>query len=374
MKGLAAVFTDGRRPIDLVSLEVPELKAGGIRIRNTGAAICGSDLHGWRADGDNPPTGRRMVGGHECSGVVDALGAGVTTDSMGRALNEGDRVVYPFFFPCLRCYQCVHGELHACPNRYHPRFKTGSFEEYPFCDGGFAQYWNLPPGHFVFKAPDSIPDQVLATVNCSLSQVTWAIHQGEMKFGDTVVIQGAGGLGIYATAIAADAGASKIIVIDGQTSRLDLAKQCGATDLIDLRELSTPESRVSRVLELTDGVGADMVVEVVGIAAATLEGLDMVRSGGKFIDVGNISGGSISLPGNRIIRGQIHWIGVGHYNPWILEKSVGWLERVSEKYPLFDLVSHTYPMTKIEEAFDEAEWSGKAAGSAATRIVVDPWS
>jgi threonine dehydrogenase-like Zn-dependent dehydrogenase len=268
----------------------------------------------------------------------------------------------------------VHGELHACPNRYHPRFKTGSFEEYPFCDGGFAQYWNLPPSHFVFKAPDSIPDQVLATVNCSLSQVTWAIHQGELKFGDTVVIQGAGGLGIYATAIAADAGASKVIVIDGQTSRLDLAKRCGATDLIDLRELSTPESRVSRVHELTEGVGADMVVEVVGIAAATLEGLDMVRSGGKFVDVGNISVGSISIPGNRIIRGQIHWIGVGHYNPWILEKSVGWLERVSEKYPLFDLVSHTYPMTKIEEAFDEAEWSGKAAGSAATRIVVDPWT
>ena len=104
MKGLAAVFTDGGRPINLVSLEVPELKAGGIRIRNTGAAICGSDLHGWRADGDNPPTGRRMVGGHECSGVIDALGEGVTTDSMGRPLSEWS---IPFSF--LAC-----GATSAC--------------------------------------------------------------------------------------------------------------------------------------------------------------------------------------------------------------------------------------------------------------------
>ena len=98
-----------------------------------------------------------------------------------------------------------------------------------------------------------------------------------MKFGDTVVIQGAGGLGIYATAIAADTGASKVIVIDGQSARLNLAKRCGATDTIDMREFGSPQERVARVHELTDGVGADIVVEVVGVAAATLEGLDMVR-------------------------------------------------------------------------------------------------
>ncbi|MAZ14679.1 MAG: zinc-binding alcohol dehydrogenase [Chloroflexi bacterium] len=373
MKGLAAVFTGGQRPVEIVELEVPKVEPGGILIRNTGAAVCGSDLHGWRGDGDGPPSSRKMVGGHECSGIVDTLGAGVSTDSMGRRLKEGDRVVYPFFFPCLRCYQCVHGELHACPNRLHPRFKTEKFEDYPYCDGGFAQYWNLPPGHFVFKVTDSIPDRVLATVNCSLSQVTWAIHQGAMKFGDTVVIQGAGGLGIYATAIAADAGASRVIVVDGQSARLDLAKRCGATDAIDLREYESPDSRVSKVRELTNGVGADVVVEVVGVAAATPEGLDMVRAGGKYVDVGNISGGSFTLAGNRLIRGQIHWIGVAHYNTWILENAVSWLERVSEKYPLYDLVSHTFPLDRIEQAFDTAEWSGKAEGSVATRVVVEPW-
>lgn len=374
MKGLAAVFTGGSRPVDLINLEVPKLQPGGILVRNTGAAVCGSDLHGWRGDGDGPPSSRKMVGGHECSGVIEALGPGISTDSKGRKIQVGDRVVYPFFFPCLRCYQCVHGELHACPNRYHPRFKADTFDDYPYCDGGFAQYWSLPPGHFVFKAPEAIPDKVLATVNCSLTQVTWAIHQANMKFGDTVVVQGAGGLGIYATAIAADAGASKVIVIDGQTGRLELAKKCGATDTIDMREFATPADRIAKVQELTAGVGADIVVEVVGVASATVEGLDMVRVGGKYIDVGNISGGSFTLPGNRMIRGQIHWIGIGHYNPWTLENAVSWLVKASQKYPLFDLVSHTFPFEQIETAFDTAEWSGKKEGSAATRVVIEPWS
>ena len=195
-----------------------------------------------------------------------------------------------------------------------------------------------------------------------------------MRFGDTVVVQGAGGLGIYATAIAADAGASKVIVIDGQTGRLELAKKCGATDTIDMREFATPAERIARVQELTAGVGADIVVEEVGVASATLEGLDMVRVGGKYIDVGNISGGSFTLPGNRIIRGQIHWIGIGHYNPWTLENAVSWLVKASQKYPLFDLVSHTFPFEQIETAFDTAEWSGKKEGSAATRVVLEPWS
>ena len=98
-----------------------------------------------------------------------------------------------------------------------------------------------------------------------------------MDFGDTVVIQGAGGLGIFATAVASEKGASKVIVIDGQQPRLDLAMRCGATDTVSMVDYPTAESRVERVRELTHGVGADIVVEVVGVAAATLEGLDMVQ-------------------------------------------------------------------------------------------------
>ena len=80
------------------------------------------------------------------------------------------------------------------------------------------------------------------------------------------------------------------------------------------------------------------------------------------------------MPGNKLIINQIHWIGIMHYNPWILESATNWLVKVKDKYPLFDLVSHTFPLTEINEAFETAEWVGKQDGSAATRVVVQPWA
>src|SRR5262245_7406878 len=127
-----------------------------------------------------------------------------------------------------------------------------------------------------------------------------------MKFGDTVVIQGAGGLGIYVVAIVAEKGAVKVISIDKQAPRLVMAKNCGATHVIDINELPMPEARVQRVKDLTDGRGADVVVEVVGIVAATVEGLDMVRINGSFVDIGNIVHQTVSFHATKIISQQIN--------------------------------------------------------------------
>ena len=113
MKGLAGVFQAAGEKILVEEVDVPELEEGSILLRNTGGAVCGSDLHGWRGDGDKPMRKNRYVGGHECTGVVDTLTGGITTDSLRRPLKEGDRVVFPFFFPCQRCYQCAQGEMHA---------------------------------------------------------------------------------------------------------------------------------------------------------------------------------------------------------------------------------------------------------------------
>jgi threonine dehydrogenase-like Zn-dependent dehydrogenase len=193
-----------------------------------------------------------------------------------------------------------------------------------------------------------------------------------MKFGDVVAIQGAGGLGIYAAAVAAEKGASKVISIDGQAHRLAMARHCGATDTIDLNEFTTPEARVQRVKELTDGRGADVVVEVVGIAAATLEGLDMVRVNGTYVDIGNIVPQTVTFPAIKVISQQIKWRGLMHYNPWIVPAALDFLVRTKEKYPLSKVVSHSFPLKDINKAFEMAEWQGKAAGTAATRVILKP--
>src|SRR4030095_12702966 len=111
------------------------------------------------------------------------------------------------------------------------RSQQFSLTEYPYCDGGYAEHYFLPPGHYVFKVPDVLPDDAIPPVNCALCQVLHGIEYAEMKFGDVVVIQGAGGLGVSAGAVSAEKGASKVISIDKQRGRLEMAKQCGATDV-----------------------------------------------------------------------------------------------------------------------------------------------
>ena len=117
-KGLTAVLVQPGRPLELETLPTPEVEPGGILIKNTAAAICGSDLHYWRNDGNYKGPDLRKVPGHEFTGVVHTLGKGITTDSLRQPLKEGDRVAFPFFTPCNRCYWCVRGEHHACPHRY----------------------------------------------------------------------------------------------------------------------------------------------------------------------------------------------------------------------------------------------------------------
>jgi threonine dehydrogenase-like Zn-dependent dehydrogenase len=209
-------------------------------------------------------------------------------------------------------------------------------------------------------------------VNCALCQVLHGIEHADMKFGDVVVIQGAGGLGIYAAAVAAEKGASRVISIDRQGPRLELARRCGATDVIDMNELPTPQARVERVRALTDGRGADVVVEVVGIAAATLEGLDMVRINGTFVDIGNIVPQTITLPATKVITQQIKWKGLMHYNPWIMPSALDFLVRTREKYPLSRVVSHSFALRDVNRAFELAEWQGKQTGTAATRVILKP--
>ena len=367
-QGLTSVFLEPGKPFELEMLPTPEVEPGGILIKNTDAVICGSDLHVWRGDGDGPPISKRRLFGHEFTGVVHSLGDGIETDSLRRPLKEGDRVAFPFFFPCNRCYHCIRGEHHACT--FRGRNNHVGLDAYPYCDGGMAEYFYLRPGHYSYKVPDELPTDAVPPVNCALSQVLFGLERVGITFGDTVVVQGAGGLGIYATAVAAERGASQIIVIDGQQNRLDRAMNCGATSTISMAEYPTAESRVDRVRELTHGIGADIVVEVVGIAEAAYEGLNMVRINGSYLDIGNIGGGSLTIPAGKIIGNQTKWVGTAHYNPWIIEAALQFLVKTKDKYQLMDVVSDKFALENINEAFEFAEWQGKEAGTKAQRVAL----
>ena len=369
--GKAAVFVEPYH-FELTELPPPPVEPGGILVKVRSAGICGSDLHYWR--GEMKPILRGQPGpiilGHEMAGVVHTLGEGVTTDSMGRPLKEGDSVVYAYFFPCRRCYICLRGELNNCPDRF--RFRA-SVEEYPYCNGGYAEYYYLHPGHFVFKVPDELPDEAVTAVNCAVSQVIYGLQQANLRMGDSVVIQGAGGLGINATAAAREMGAGQVIVIDGQSSRLELANQCGADHAIDIKEYTTPESRVERVKQLTEGRGADIVVEVVGYPQVVPEGLEMLRRGGTFVEIGNIwPNSTVSLDISKILWAVTRIVPTTHYDPYILPVALDFLVRTKDRYPLTKMMSHKFPLEEIGRAFEQAEWAGKEGETEITRALLTP--
>ena len=351
-KGRAAVYKGLGQPMEIKEYPVLEPEPGAILIKVSMANICGSNLHMWRGDLDLAAVGARLpaILGHEATGKVAKLGEGVSTDSAGQPLAVGDRVVYRYFYPCGRCAACLRGEDAACP-------MNGLFlslvDPPPHFGGPYADYYYLRPNHTVFKVPDDLTDHMVAPANCALSEVIYGLEKVNLSFGETVVIQGAGGLGINAAAVAKEMGANKVIVIDGITERLELAKAFGADELIDMKEHKTPEERVGKVMELTGYQGAEVVAELVGFPAAIPEGLNMLGSGGRYLEIGNISPGkTVEIDPGLLVLGNKTIFCISFYGSDTLKKALDFLSRTKGKYPFDKILSHSYPLEEINKAFE----------------------
>jgi threonine dehydrogenase-like Zn-dependent dehydrogenase len=350
--GRAAIFHGIGQPFEIREYPVPEPGPGAAVVRMSLANVCGSDLHTWRGDLDPAKRGRALPShqGHEGTGRIAALGEGVTTDSNSQPLQVGDRVVFAYFFPCGRCQACLNGKDWACPNRTHPR--ATSCDVWPHFKGTFGDYFYLYPNHVVFKVPATLSDELVVGVNCAMAQVTCGWDLAQVGVGETVVIQGAGGLGLYAIAVARERGAGKIIVVDGVPERLEVAAMFGADEFVDLHDLPTPEQRVRRVRELTGGWGADVVMEVGGFPQITQEGLQMVCSGGRYVEIGNISPGlTYQADPSFWVTQNITIFGNNHYGRRHLRDALHMLDRTRDKYPYDRIVSHKFPLTEINEVF-----------------------
>jgi D-arabinose 1-dehydrogenase-like Zn-dependent alcohol dehydrogenase len=367
MNGRAAIYHGPDQPFELREFPLPEVEPDAILVRVSMAGVCGSDLHIWRGE---LPGRFHAVAGHEMTGRVAELGAKIRTDTAGAPLAEGDRIAYAYFYPCRRCYVCLRGELAACPNQM-PIAQAGSA---PYFTGAFADYYYLRPGHFVFKVPDELPDEMVAPVNCALAQVIYGLHRAGLRFGDSVVMQGAGGLGLNAAAVAREMGARQVIAVDGIRGRLELARAFGATETIDITELSTPQERITAVRELTGGVGADVVCDFVGLASVIPEGIEMLRNGGTYLEVGNISTGATTpFEPSRMVFTSRRLVGVYHYDPWVIPAALDFLVRNRSKYPFDQVVSHRYPLDQIDRAHADAEWLNRDPTAATvTRAVLVP--
>lgn len=355
-RGRVAAFYGPGTEFVIKDYELPEPEPGAILLRTTMANVCGSDLHQWRGEFDLAAFGRPypQILGHEMSATIYRLGDGVMRDTAGQELSVGDRVVFRYFHPCGKCRACLKRVFRACPNAR--AYLLNSCDQSPHFYGAFAEFHYLSPGAAVFKVPDALTDAMVTGANCALSQVVGGLQLAQLSFGETVVIQGAGGLGVYAAAVAKEMGAGQVIVIDGISDRLALAEGFGADTTIDFRELREPDQRVKRVLDLTDGWGADVVVEVAGHPRVCNEGLKMVGRTGRYLEIGNISPGlTYELDPSWLIFGNRTMYGMVYYEAEHLAQALRLMERTVTKYPWDRVISHEFPLDRIGEAFRLAD-------------------
>ena len=364
---VVAAMTGPRQPFVLKEFPVPEPEPGAILVKVTVANVCGSDLHLWRGEYKPSDTGKPTLrsAGHEMTGTVAKLGDGAKADSAGQPLAVGDRIVYRYFYPCQRCRACLRRKTPKCPNALRYRYPP---DVWPHFNAAYGQYYYLQPGHTVFKVPSNVSDEQASPANCALSQVIYGLEKAGAGVGDHVVVQGAGGLGINAIAVAREMGVEQIIVIDGIDERLQLAKEFGADQAIDLRSYPKPEDRIRRVKELTAGWGADIVLELAGHARVVPEGLQMLGHGGVYVEIGNICQEITCTydPSWIVLTGKTI-LGIMWYEAESLHKAMRFLASNQERYPFGKLLSHHYPLREINTAFAEQD-AGKVH-----RAALLPW-
>ena len=175
---------------------------------------------------------------------------------------------------------------------------------------------------------------------------------------DNVIVQGAGPVGIAALAVAKSAGAGQVIVIGGPKHRLEMARQFGADQTIDIDELREPVARIDAVRQLTRGYGADAVIECVGLPAAVTEGMEMCRDGGKFLVLGHYcNAGTVAFNPHVITRKQLQIFGSWSSEPRHLEAALEFLRLDREQFPFAAMVTHRFSLEQANQALmTTARW------------------
>lgn len=350
----------GPEKTEIQEYELPSVAEGAALLRVRRANVCGSDLH---IHHYLNPALRDIVLGHEFVAEIAELGHGLTIDSAGDPVSVGDRVVVVYFHTCLHCAACNRGDFNQCSN------SVGSLASppcvAPHFHGAFATHYYLSPGQYFYKVPDSVSDASVAGANCGLSQVMFAIDQIGVRRSDTVVVQGAGGLGLYACAVANSSGA-RVIVVERDQVRIKAARAFGASEVIDMTIHETAEARLEELQRLTDGKGADHVIEVTGRSVAFLEAIGFARVGGSIASVGNLNMGEryeVSIAPAIFTRKNLRVHGYLRYDPWYLSKSIDFIAENQDRYPFDSLSDRTYTIDEIEEALARSE-SGEVARAA----------
>jgi putative phosphonate catabolism associated alcohol dehydrogenase len=340
-------FHGAGQPLELVTLPVPELRDSEILVRMTACTLCRSDLHthaGRRTEAT--PT----VLGHEIVGRIEAFGPTVArADAAGVTANVGDRVTWAVVASCGKCFYCTAGLPQKCECSYkygHERVT----KERPL-GGGLSDVVVLVPGTAWLRVPDEIPDQAAAPANCATATAAGLLRHAGAVAGQHVLVLGAGFLGVTLCAMARTAGAKAVMAADPDAALRERASAFGATHAL----AAEPTELATRVAEITHGRGADLVLEVAGVAASVQAGLTLVRTGGTVILAGTVAPvGHVGFEPERIVRRMLTVRGVHNYHPQDLQAALTFLAGPGRRFLFESLLAANYPLAEADQAFAHA--------------------
>ncbi|WUI03603.1 zinc-binding dehydrogenase [Spirillospora sp. NBC_00431] len=331
----AAVLREHGADLSIEELPLPpECEPGAALVQVDCATLCATDVHLWSGAMAFPEM-LPIVLGHETMGTVVTVGPG-TRDALGRDVKVGDRIGWSESV-CGRCYGCtVLRNPVACSERGYGFLLRA--DRFPYATGGLAGHNYVTPGALKLVLPDEVKDTWAASAGCAVKTVLHAYDRaGGVRPGSTVVVQGAGALGIVATAVASLSGAGKVITIGAPDARLDLARRFGADETVGLD--GDADSRIAAVMEATAGRGAELVLDLAGAPGIGAEAVGMAAFGGRFVIVGSTGPKPDEIVLGAIMGKELNVLGSLNGDVGDLYRGIEFLRASRDRFPWDDLFS-----------------------------------
>lgn len=320
-----AFYFDGPgRPLRAEAFDLPTPGPGEAVVRISLCTLCGSDLHTYSGRRTEPTP---VVLGHEMVGVVVRVSDEPLKDVHGEPLRVGDRITWSVIGACGGCFNCTHDLPQKCDSLFKYGKKTGG----PF--GGLSTHCHLLKETAAVKLPADLPDAAAAPVMCATATAAACLRAAGPI--ETLLVTGAGLLGLSACAMATAAGV-RVVVCDRDDERVALAHRFGATD-------GWPER-------------IDAAVEMSGAIDPIRFGLAQVRVGGTMVLAGSVAPTPpIELHPEEVVRRCLRIVGVHNYAPADLLAAVQFMGEHHTRFPFAELVSKVFPLNEAAEAFAFAE-------------------
>lgn len=325
------------------------------------AGVCGTD---WKYFSGKLANAIPLILGHEILGRVAEVGEAA---AWKWGVKPGDRVLVEGSVPCWSCGRCRSGEYRFCERKNGYGLNTSSTTP-PHIWGAMSEYLYLAPGSILHKISPDVPAGTAIAAALLANGIEWLRDRGGVTLGDDVVIQGCGPQGLAATVIAREVGARRVIVtgLSRDAARLALARRLGASDTIE----ADREDVEARVAEITGGRLADVCLDVSGSAIATPVSIKLVRKLGTVVLAG-LSGKDAyaSMPMDHIVWNEIRIQGVYVKGDAAYSKAITFIESGAGGLPVDEIVSHTYPLDRAEDAIRAAAGQNLPDGFVKAAIV-----